>query len=152
MHEGLEVVDTIRPMSSKGPMEQYDQEPPPRIRPTIKAAPRIRQMYWCRLPLDAELPEFWKIRPVIVVSYRNTLHGVVTVIPTTTVPQPDNPWAVPISESMSGNKPSWAICDKPMTVATSRLKAFRDIPRLQEEEFRTILARLLEWLPSISGT
>jgi len=51
----------------------------------VKAAPRIRQIYWCRLPIDAELPELWKVRPVIIVSYRNTLHGAVTAIPTTTV-------------------------------------------------------------------
>src|SRR5215213_9116967 len=37
----------------------YDAEAPPRVTPRVIAAPRIRQIYWCRLPSDAELPEFW---------------------------------------------------------------------------------------------
>ena len=130
-------------------MEHDDYQPPLRISPQIRAAPRIRQMYWCRLPTDAELPELWKVRPVIVVSFRNTLRGAVTIIPTTTVPQPDNPWAVELERSMNASKTSWAICDKPMTVATSRLRLFREIPRISEAEFNVILSKLLEWLPKL---
>jgi len=70
-----------------------DHQPPPRVAPKVKAAPRIRQIYWCRLPTDAELPELWKIRPVIIISYRNRLYGAVTMIPTTTVAQDSDPWA-----------------------------------------------------------
>jgi mRNA interferase MazF len=68
----------------------YDAEAPPRVKPRVIAAPRIRQIYWCRLPVDAELPELWKVRPVIIISYRNLLHGHATVIATTTVAQPQN--------------------------------------------------------------
>jgi hypothetical protein len=48
---------------------------PPRVQPRILAAPKIRQIYWCDFWLDAHLPEMWKTRPVVVVSYKNTLHG-----------------------------------------------------------------------------
>lgn len=101
------------------------------------------------MPIDAELPEFWKLRPVIIVSYKNLLHGAVTVIPTTTVSQPNNPWALELSLSMDEEKTSWAICDKPMTVSTSRLVARRKIPRLAQAEFDIILGKLLDWLPKI---
>jgi mRNA interferase MazF len=108
-----------------GAMSHYDHEPPPRVQPKVKAAPRTRQVYWCRLPLDAELPELWKVRPGIIVSRDNRLYGAVTIIPTTTVEQPDNEWAYRLSTSLDPLKVSWAICDKPMTVAVSRLSRFR---------------------------
>lgn len=132
-------------------MAAEDHQPPPRVAPEVKAAPRIRQIYWCRLPVDAELPELWKIRPVIIVSYRNTLHGAVTAIPTTTVEQDANPWAYRLTTSLDASKVSWAISDKPMTVAVSRLQPHRIIPRVTEAEFNEVLARLLAWLPKLPG-
>lgn len=123
----------------------HHELPPPRVAPDIIGAPRIRQMYWCRLPEDAELPELWKIRPVIIISYRNTLSGHTTVIPTTTVDQGDNPWAYKLTTNLG--RTSWAICDKPLTVAVSRLQRFRVIPRVTELEMKEILARLFNWLP-----
>jgi mRNA interferase MazF len=130
-------------------MSHYDHEPPPRVPPTVIAAPRIWQVYWCRLPTDAELPELWKIRPGIIVSFKNTLHGAVTIIPTTTVEQPGNQWAYRLTMSLDPSKVSWAICDKPMTVAVSRLQPRRIIPRLTQEDFREVMLRLLEWLPKL---
>jgi mRNA interferase MazF len=132
-------------------MAAEDHQPPPRVAPKVKAAPRIRQIYWCRLPIDAELPELWKVRPVIIVSYRNTLHGAVTAIPTTTVEQDANPWAYKLTISLDASKVSWAICDKPVTVAVSRLQPHRVIPRLTEAEFNEVMARLLAWLPKLPG-
>lgn len=125
------------------------EEVPPRVRPSLKAAPAIRELYWCDLPRDAQLPEFWKCRPVIIMSFRNTLSGAVTVIPCSTAKQPDNPWAVRLSKTVDGRfGEAWAICDKPMTVAVSRLKLDRRGKlRLSEAEFNPVLARLLEWLP-----
>lgn len=121
---------------------------PPKRAPRIKSAPKIRQLYWCDFPQDAQLPEFWKRRPVIILSYRNTLSGTVTVIPCSTDPQIGNAWAVEISTTISADK-SWAICDKPYTVAVSRLvKDHRGIPRLTEEEFDRVVAKTLEWLPA----
>jgi len=43
---------------------------PPWVVPRIKAAPKIRQIYWCEYWQDARLPEMWKTRPVIVISYK----------------------------------------------------------------------------------
>ena len=132
-------------------MSNEDHQPPPRVPPKVKAAPRIRQMYWCRLPTDAELPELWKVRPVIIVSYRNTLHGAVTVIPTTTVEQVANPWAYKLHTSLDPSRVSWAICDKPMTVAVSRLQPHRTIPRVTGDEFSEVIKLLLAWLPKLPG-
>lgn len=128
-------------------MPDEDHQPPPRVGPKIKGTPRIRQLYWCRLPIDAELPELWKVRPVIIISYRNSLHGSVTEIPTTTVDQGDNPWAYKLKTSIDPSRSSWAICDKPITVAVSRLQPNRVIPRLTQDEFNEVLIRLLDWLP-----
>ena len=59
---------------------------PPWVAPRIKAAPKIRQIYWCDYWQDARLPEMWKTRPVIVVSYKNTLTGPCLVVPVSTDP------------------------------------------------------------------
>jgi riboflavin synthase len=122
---------------------------PPRIEPSILAAPKIRQLYWCDFPEDAQLPEFWKRRPVIIISYKNRRHGTVTVIPCSTVEQLGNPWAHPLSKGID-DKQSWAICDKPTTVATSRLIMQRSaISRVREDDFNEILKKLFTWLPTL---
>lgn len=36
---------------------------PPRVPPKVKAAPKPRQVYWCDLPKDAQLPEFLEAPP-----------------------------------------------------------------------------------------
>ena len=124
-----------------------DAQKPKRVAPRLKSAPKIRQLYWCDFPKDAQLPEFWKSRPVIIVSYRNTLSGSVTVIPCSTEPQDANQWAVAIKTAFTAEK-SWAICDKPYTVAVSRLSMHRDgIKRLPESEFNAIITKLMDWLP-----
>lgn len=127
---------------------RLNEDRPPVVRPRLKSAPKIRQMYWCDFPDDAQLPEFWKRRPVIVVSYRNTLSGAVTILPCSTLDQTGNPWAVKLTTAMTPGAVSWAICDKPTTVAVSRLSVDRTgIPRLPEAEFDATLSRLLSWLP-----
>ena len=63
-----------------------DEDRPPRIPARIGVSPSIRQLYWCDFPRDAHLPEFWKRRPVIIISYKNTLSGAVTVIPCSSGP------------------------------------------------------------------
>ena len=125
------------------------QNTPPRVAPRLKAAPKIRNLYWCDFPEDAQLPEFWKRRPVIIVSRKRALHGAVTVIPCSTDPQDDNEWAVKIKTSID-NRESWAICDKPCTVAVSRLLPHSGaVPRLPHDEFALVLGKLLEWLPAL---
>jgi len=89
----------------------------------------------------------WKTRPVVVVSYRNTLHGPCLVVPTTTEPQLSNPWAFKLTTSIDG-RDAWAICNQPSTIAPSRLSPAKGkVPRLSEAEFKEILALLLRWLP-----
>src|SRR3546814_13095878 len=65
----------------------FRSDSPPKVEPRVTAAPSIRQLYWCDFPQDAQLPEFWKRRPVIIVSFKNTLHGAVTVVPCSTAAQ-----------------------------------------------------------------
>ncbi|WP_460448105.1 type II toxin-antitoxin system PemK/MazF family toxin [Alsobacter sp. SYSU BS001988] len=123
-------------------------EKPPRVPPRLRAVPAIRQLLWCDFPRDAQLPEFWKTRPVIVLSFRNNLSGAVTVVPCSSSPQDQNEWACRLSTTIDGG-PSWAICDKLTTVAVSRLSApAAGKRRLPPEEFNVILALVLKWLPT----
>lgn len=139
---GEENRDELPALESPLPEQQ-----PPRVKPRITAAPKIRQLYWCDFWPEAHLPEMWKTRPVVVVSYKNLLHGPCTVIPCSTEPQDRNPWAYKLATSING-RASWAICNMPSTIAPSRLSQARgEIPRVSEAEFNEILARLMKWLP-----
>ena len=125
----------------------YVEWVPPRVEPRIKAAPKIRQMYWCDLWRDAQLPEMWKTRPVVVVSYKNTLTGPCLIIPTTTAPQGANPWACALAAHVDGRK-NWAVCNHPYTVAPSRFSQIKcGIPFVTKPELNEILKRLSAWLP-----
>lgn len=124
---------------------------PPRRKPRIQAAPKIRQVYLCEFPKDAQLPEMWKTRPVIILSYRNKLHGAVTVVPTTTQQNDLDPWLVSIDWGLS-ERTSYAICDKPTTIAVSRLfPPQTPVPRISEHDFNLVLSRVMAWLPSIDN-
>jgi len=128
----------------KGPEPELK---PPHVRPRIIAAPKHGQIYWCDFWLDAQLPEMWKTRPVIVLSYKNTLYGPCLVVPTSTLPQGSSPWAWELSVSIDGQK-SWVICNHLYTVAPSRLSQVRGkIPRVPNNEFNEILSRVTQWLP-----
>ena len=118
------------------------------MKPRIIAAPKIRQIYWCDFWKDAYLPEMWKTRPVVVVSYKNALHGPCLVVPISTEPQGNNPWAHKLSAGVEGTVHAWAICNHPSTVAPSRLSQFRgNIPLISKEDFNAILLLLTKWLP-----
>ncbi|WP_374765318.1 type II toxin-antitoxin system PemK/MazF family toxin [Yunchengibacter salinarum] len=124
-----------------------DETSPQRVIPTVKSAPRIRQVYWCTLPNDAQLPEFSKIRPVLIMSLKTHLYGKVTVLPFSTKSQPDNPHAYSIQSPLEA-KPAWVICDHLMTVAVSRLSPpGRTIPRISQEDFEHIKQLALKNLP-----
>ena len=126
----------------------FDVEPR-RVPVRIRAAPKIRAIYWCDFPEDAHFPEFWKTRPVVVISFRTSLRGAVTVLPMSTAPQDNNPWAVRIEVGVE-DRPSWVICDKPSTIATSRLSPVKGkVPRLAPAEFEVVLQKLLDWLPKV---
>ncbi|GAB1717787.1 MAG: hypothetical protein NTAFB05_28290 [Nitrobacter sp.] len=122
------------------------EERPPWVKPRVTAAPKLRQLYWCDFPKDAQLPEFWKTRSVLIMSFRNTLRGAVTVIPCSGQDQPGNKWAYKLTKTIDGN-PSWAICDKPTTLAVSRLTPGKNgIVRVTEDEYKEVLAMMLNWL------
>lgn len=130
-------------------MTAHNQSPPPKFAPRLVGAPKIRQLFWCDFPQDAHLPEFWKRRPVIVLSYRNTLHGAVTVVPCSTQEQGANKWAFPLRTTIDG-RTAWAICDKLTTVAVSRLLPDKGgIERMPEAEFLQLLNLVLAWLPKV---
>lgn len=95
------------------------------------------------------MPEMWKTRPVIVVSYKHTLHGHCLIVPTSTLEQDDNEWAYRLSIEIEGNGiKSWAVCNHLYTVSTSRLRLFRGtIPLLPKADFNQVLAKLMKWLP-----
>jgi len=125
-----------------------EDKSPPRVEPKLQSNPRIRQLYWCRFPKDAELPEVWKTRPVIIISKNNSLYGAVTVIPCTTLNQGGMKWSYEMRKSIDDRK-SWAICDKPTTVAVSRLTQDKwGIKRISADEFNNILSLVYEWLPA----
>jgi hypothetical protein len=66
----------------------------PIVKGTLKAAPRIRNVYWCGFPRDMRQPEFWKTSPVVVISHQNLLTGPILVVPMTTKPQHGDRWGV----------------------------------------------------------
>lgn len=126
-----------------------DSDKPPWIKPRIQAAPKVRQVYWAEYPKDARLPEMWKTRPVIVISYRNTLHGPCLVVPCSTDPQQGNPWAHRLSISIEGDGvDSWAVCNHPATLSPSRFKQFNQgLVWLPKHDFNQVLEKLTKWLP-----
>jgi len=134
--------DTAPPRQGPEP-----EQKPPRVQPRIIAAPKHGQVYWCDFPLDAHLPEMWKTRPVVVLSYKNTLSGPCLVVPTTTQPQGSSPWAWEILSPVDGRM-VWVVCNHPYTVAPSRFSSIRGkIPRVSNEDFNEILKRVTAWLP-----
>jgi mRNA interferase MazF len=137
------MLDEFKP----GLQDPNAEQKPPRVAPRIVAAPKLRQIYWCDFWRDAWLPEMWKRRPVIVISYKNTLQGPCLVVPTTTKPQGDSPWAFQLSATVS-DRMSWAICNHPYTISPSRLSQVRGrIPSVSKAEFNEILRRLNQWIP-----
>ena len=74
------------------PERPQPEQRPRRVQPRITAAPKLGQIYWCDFWLDAQLPEMWKTRPVVVLSYKNTLYGPCLVVPLTAEPQGNSPW------------------------------------------------------------
>jgi mRNA interferase MazF len=125
------------------------REKPPKKQPRLKSAPKIRQFYWCDFPEDAQLPEFWKRRPIIILSKTATLHGAVTVIPCSTQAEQDPRFAFPLRTTIDG-RAAWAICDKPTTVAVSRLLPTQGVVvRMPADEFHEMLRIFLDLLPKL---
>jgi mRNA interferase MazF len=124
---------------------------PPKVKPRVVAAPKIRQVYWCDFPEDAHLPEMWKTRPVVILSFKNSLEGHCTIAACSTEPQMGKSaeWAHTLSVSFDGRQ-TWVVCNHIYTIAVSRLSPDGSgIPRLPEPEFNEILKRVLAWLPRL---
>ncbi|RYC29536.1 type II toxin-antitoxin system PemK/MazF family toxin [Lichenibacterium minor] len=135
-------------------MNPSEADRPPHVRTRLKQAPKLRDLYWCDLPRDAQLPEFWKRRPVIVIAGDGTLSGAVQVVPCSSQPQGANRWAHQLVTTIDGVGPSWAVCDKVGTVAVSRLSidANHSRPRrLTQEEFTAVLGLVLARLPRLQA-
>src|SRR6202044_3750031 len=124
---------------------------PRRIQPRIIATPKHGQIYWCDFWLDAQLPEMLKTRPVVVISYKNSLHGPCLVVPTSTEPRGNSPWAWELSVSLDGRR-NRVVCNHLYTVAPSRFSPGTGrILRVPNAEFNEILARVTAWLPRPFG-
>ncbi|MGR9058969.1 type II toxin-antitoxin system PemK/MazF family toxin [Rhizobium leguminosarum] len=114
----------------------------------IKAAPKVGAIYWCDFHPEGviHIPEFWKKRPVVIVSRNATLHGKVTVLPMTTdEDNATNKNAIELSgetRAKIDGKRTWVVCDHLMTVATSRLDNVSNTPpRIPYDELATILQK-----------
>jgi mRNA interferase MazF len=131
-------------------MTTDDSGKPPKIAPRLKLGPKVRDMYWCDFPKDAQLPEFWKRRPVIVIATDRSLHGALTVVPCSSQDQGGNRWAYKLTTTIDHSADSWAICDKPATVAVSRLSVDKSGRiRLPQDEFTEVMKVLYQWLPKL---
>ncbi len=128
-------------------MTRQDEQKPPRHPTHLRKAPRLREIFYCQLPKDAHLPEFWKMRPVVIISRNRELGGIYTVVPLSTKPQRDNKYAYMLTTTIRGAE-SWAICNHPMSVATSRFSLIQpSTPRISDDELLEITQRLRLWLP-----
>jgi mRNA interferase MazF len=132
--------------SDIGSSAGYDDSAPPRIPSALTKPPRIKEIFWCQFPRDAELPEFWKVRPVVVLSRKVDLNGTVFVVPCTSCDQKGSSDAVEISTTIGGPK-TWAICDKPVSVAVSRLRPPKGKPEVTDRELTEIVRKVALLMP-----
>lgn len=124
---------------------------PPEIEPLLRAAPRIKQVYWCKFPLAEQQhkPEFSSTaekpeRPVVVLSRQSTRRGVVTVVPLTRADQKDPHRSVRIKSPLDGKEASWAVCNHITTVAVSRLRQPRTpTPQVDHDDFQRIVEKVM---------
>lgn len=143
----------MAPDSNDGTLRLPGHFAPPvaEVRRPLKATPAIRNVYSCRFPEAVLPPEFPKRRPVIVMSWKNSLTGPTLVVPITTQHRPDNPWAVKLARNPSPGETCevWAVCNHLYTVSCLRLSATHGkVPRLTPEEFRPILDLVMKWMPA----
>lgn len=125
----------------------------PRV--TLRAPPKIRNVYYCGFSESALPPEFSKRRPVIVVSYKNALNGPVLVVPLTTKQQPRTTWVHKLERNPTPGETCdvWAVCNHLYTVSCARLSATHGtVPRLSADEFLPIHKLILRWLPGLETT
>ncbi len=96
------------------PADPDDEAVAPTGRVVLVSAPKLRAAYWYRFWRDALRPEFYKNRPVVVVSRDNRMDGPALVVPLTTKPQGTNKWAYKLLENPNPRRlgvDSWAVCN-----------------------------------------
>jgi mRNA interferase MazF len=136
--------------------EPDDEPAAPAGRVVLVSAPKIRAVYWCRFWRDALRPEFYKNRPVVIVSRDNRLDGPALVVPLTTKPQGSNKWAHKLTENPNPRKPgidSWAVCNHIYAVSCARLAQMDGgVPRMKEHDFDQVVRLMLRALPDAPAT
>jgi mRNA interferase MazF len=145
---------SISPRGHESVIHERDDEPAaPAGRIALTSAPRIRAVYWCRFWRDALRPEFYKNRPVVVVSRDNRLDGPALVVPLTTKPQGNNKWAYKLTENPNLGKPSidsWAVCNYIYAVSCARLAQMDGgVPRMKPHDFNEVVRLMLQVLPDL---
>ena len=143
----------ILTISRAGASAGIDEEPAaPAGRVVLASAPKIRAVYWCRFWQDALRPEFYKTRPVVIVSRDNRLDGPALVVPLTTKPQGSNKWACKLTENPNPRRPSidsWAVCNHIYAVSCARLSQMDGgVPRMKPLDFDGVVRLMLRALPS----
>jgi mRNA interferase MazF len=133
-----------------------DELEAPEGRVVLNSAPKLRAVYWCQFWADALKPEFYKNRPVVVVSRDNRLDGPVMVVPLTTKPQGTSKWAYKLSENPDRKKrgiDSWAVCNHIYTVSCARLQQVSgEAPRMKQSDFDEVVIRMMRALPNSPAT
>lgn len=134
------------------PVVVDDEPDAPMGKVVLKSAPKIRAVYWCNFWKDALRPEFYKKRPVVVISRDNQLNGPIMVVPLTRKVQGGNKWAFKLSENPNPAKPgidSWAVCNHVYTVSCARLEQMQGIvPRMKQADFDEVVRLLLRAMPN----
>jgi mRNA interferase MazF len=133
-------------------VHDMDDEPTaPAGRVVLTSAPKIRAVYWCGFWRDALRPEFYKNRPVVIVSRDNRLDGPALVVPLTTKPQGNNKWAHKLTENPNPRRPSidsWAVCNHIYAVSCARLAQMDGgVPRMKPVDFDEVVRLMLKALP-----
>ncbi|MCY3878988.1 MAG: type II toxin-antitoxin system PemK/MazF family toxin [Rhodobacteraceae bacterium] len=130
-------------------MKNNTEKLPGERRLRIKSAPRIRQVFWCDYPNPehTQKPEFYKTRPVVVLSRNSTLHGVVIVVPLSGKQQTDERNTLKIRSPIDGDD-CWVVCNHVHTVSTRRLNPpSQVIPKVTEDDFEEIKEKVCNNLP-----
>lgn len=123
-------------------------ESPNKKTSVLKSAPKLGEVFWCSFSEENINPEFYKTRPVIVVSYKNSLHGPILVVPFSTKEQTNNAWAIEAKNVVPSDKrDSWAVCNHLYTVSCSRLIPDRGrVFRIKGDLLKSILTLVRKWI------
>lgn len=96
-------------------------------------------------------PEFYKNRPVVVVSRDNRLDGPVLAVPLATKVQGANKWAYKLTENPNPRKPDidgWAVCNHIYAVSCARLLQMDGgAPRMKQTDLDGVVRLMLRALP-----